>query len=154
MLICDSVPLFLCTPGACVRFLNISWQVLLILYTCTWWLLLWSVCLFSVCPFGCLPTKCNLALTSDLYKVQCSDLVCIFLRSSSFKWHLHWWPYDLDIVAPIYTAMGWELVFHNHVLFMYVFFSVQILNYCLHYIQMKYSSHTLQIQKYHEKIKF
>lgn len=41
-----------------------------------------------------------LPVTFDLYKVKYSYLVCIFLRSETFRWHQYWSHCDLDPMIP------------------------------------------------------
>lgn len=64
----------------------------------------WRLVVLSVCPFICPQTYSNLTCSFrfylDLYKLQCSYLVCIFLESTTFQWHQHWPPCDLDLSDP------------------------------------------------------
>lgn len=58
---------------------------------------LWPVhrtVLISVCLSVYLST--TLPVTSDLYTILYSYLSCIFLGSSTFRWHQHWPPCDVE----------------------------------------------------------
>lgn len=47
-----------------------------------------------------------LAVTFDLHKVQCSNLVGIFLGWSTFRWHKYQLPYELEPVTPKWPCCG------------------------------------------------
>lgn len=114
--------------------LQMDWSGVILFYVCE------SVHIFiclSVSLYGC-SQPMTLPVPFALYMGQCSYLVCISLGPSTFRRHLRWPSWDLDLHPLIPEASVWALCVTNMSCLFFIFALIRL------YVTINKNKHFLQ----------